>query len=1047
MTGNTSGRGAVHFFTHHRVAANLLMTLMILSGLWALTKLNTQFFPNFALDMATVRVVWSGASAADVEQSITTPLEQELRSVNGLKEITSTSATGVASITLEFAEGTDIGDAVDEVRERVARVRNFPSTAEEPEITQVVRYEPIARLIITGAARLDELREMSYRIKDELLDRGIAKVDITGLPEQEITVEVSSLRLQELGLTLPEIADRIRKLSQDIPAGAAGRDDVGLQLRALAQQRSAAGFAALPIVTTESGTRITVGDIATVTRRAKEGGVTLLLEGKPAVELLLQRTETSDALDAARILDEWLQDTRAVLPPNLHMRTYDESWRLIDERITVLLANGLGGLALVIAILFLFLHGRVAFWVTVGIPTSFLATLALVYLFGGSINMLSLFGLIMALGVIVDDAIVVAENAVANHERGEDPESAAEHGAQRMFYPVLSSSLTTIAAFLPLMLVGGIIGKMMFEIPFVVVCVVAASFLECLLVLPAHMRSTFLHIGRREPARFRQRLDAAFDRFRDQRFRPVVEAAVRNRFTTVVVAVCLFSIALALPLSGRVGFTFFPGVESTIIYANASFTAGSPSERVAQFLDELNVALRAAEEAVGEEMVVTAVERVGTSSSGDASGQRRGEQYGSLIVELTSPDARETRNLQFIREWQERITLPPGIELFTINQRVGGPPGQDLDIRLKGRDATALKQAALELQEKLRSYAGVSGVEDDLPWGQEQLIYHLTATGRALGLTTENMGRQLRAAFDGDLVQVFQTADEEIEVRVRLPDAERNNLAVLNRLQLVAPGGKSVPLQTLVTLEPRKDFEARRHTDGRLAVRVSADVDRSLNNSNRILADLDRTFLPALANRHRIQYSFEGRAADQAETMTDMRNGALLAVALIYIILVWIFASYSRPLVIMTAIPFGFIGAVTGHYVMGIDLTVLSMFGIVGLSGIVVNDSIILIAFYRELREAGVPVAQAIVEAACARLRAVLLTSLTTIGGLSPLLFEGSVQAQFLIPMATSITFGIAFSTVLVLLVIPAILSIVESAVGSIKARASGPPLRVNPSA
>lgn len=1033
----------LHFFTHHRVAANLLMVLMILAGLWGLSKLNTQFFPNFALDMATVRVVWSGASAEDVERSITTPLEQELRSVNGLKEITSTSSTGVAAITLEFNEGTDIGAAVDEVRERVARVRDLPATAEAPEIAQVIRYEPIARLVISGAAQLDELRELAYRSKDELLERGIAKVDITGLPEQEITIAVSSLRVQELGLTLPDVAERIRRLSQDIPAGVVGRDEVGVQLRALAQQRTAAGFAALPLVTAEDGTRITVGDIATIERRPKDGTVTLFLDGRPAVELLLQRTETSDALDSARLLNQWLLDTRPLLPPNLSLRVYDESWKLIDERISVLLVNGLTGLALVVAILFIFLQGRVAFWVTLGIPTSFMATLALVHLFGGSINMISLFGMIMALGVIVDDSIVVAEHAVSNHERGEDPETAAEHGAQRMFHPVLAASLTTIAAFMPLMLVGGTIGKIMFEIPFVVICVVAASLLECMLVLPAHMRATFRRAGHRAPSQFRQRVDAAFDHFRERRFRPLVELAVRYRGTTVLAAGCALVIAVALLASGRLGFTFFPNVESTIIYANATFTAGTPRERVAQFLSELRAALDATQNSLGENVVVSAVERVGTSSSGDASAIRSGEQHGSLIVELTSPDSREVRNLQFVREWQERVTLPPGIELFTINQRIGGPPGQDLDIRLKGGDADTLKRAALELQDKLLTYAGVSGVEDDLPWGQEQRVYHLTATGHALGLTTDNIGRQLRAAFDGELVQVFQTSDEEIEVRVRLADEERNTLAVLNSHQLIAPSGKAVPLQSLVTLEPRKDFDARRHTDGRLAVRVSADVDTSLNNSNRILRELEETFLPELMSRHGITYSFEGRAADQSETMGDMRKGALLAVALIYVTLVWIFASYSRPLVIMTAIPFGFIGAVVGHYVMGIDLTVLSMFGIIGLSGIVVNDSIILIAFYQELREKGLAVYQAIIEAACARLRAVLLTSLTTIGGLAPLMFERSVQAQFLVPMATSITFGIAFSTVLVLLVIPAILSLTESAVERIKSQRGNAPAKM----
>ncbi len=1027
--------GMLGFFTHHRVAANLLMTLMILAGVWGLVKLNTQFFPNFALDMATVRVEWSGATAEDVERSLTIPLEQELRSVNGLKKLSSTSATGIASLTLEFVEGTDIGAALDEVRERVARVRNLPSTAKDPEIAQIIRYEPIARVVLVGGAGRDELREWAYRARDELLDRGVAKVDITGLPAREITIEVTSARLAELGMSFQQVSDQIRRASQDIPAGSAGKNEVAVQVRGLDQQRSAQGFATLPVIVHADGRRTTLSDIGTIEQRARDGETELFVDGRPAAELLAQRTENADALDSARILEQWIEDTRPRLPPSVSLELYDQSWQLINERIMLLVKNGAGGLLLVVLILYLFLNGRVAFWVALGIPVSLLATLGVMYAFGGSINMISLFGMIMALGVIVDDAIVVAENAQTNFQNGEDAETAAENGAKRMFAPVLSSSLTTIAAFLPLMLVGGIMGQIMFQIPFVVVCVVAASFVECMLVLPAHMRHALSHAAARKTNRLRERFDRGFEHFRDHLFHTAVTAAVNNRWTTIVAAIAVFACSIGLLAGGRIAFTFFPGVESTILYANASFTAGTPRDRVEAFLAHLESTLQMAEDSFDEQFVVASVARLGVSTSGDATAQRQGDQYGSMIVELTSPDQREVRGSEFIRKWQSLITPAPGIELFTINQRIGGPPGQDVDLRLMGRDAVNIKRAALELQEKLRGYPGVSGIEDDLPWGQEQLVYKLTSAGRAAGLTTENVGSQLRAAFDGDLVQVFQTQDEEIEVKLSLPQSERNTLATLNRLNIVLPNGSFAPLDSVVTLAHQRGFEALRHFDGRLAVRVSADVDRSLNNANRVLADLQSEYLPGMMARYGITYALEGRAEEQRETMGDMRIGAISALALIYIVLAWVFASYSRPLVIMVAIPFGFTGAILGHYVVGIELTILSMFGIIGLSGIVVNDSIILVSFYQQLREQGHAASSAIVDAVKARLRAVLLTSLTTIGGLGPLLFEGSVQAQFLIPMVVSITFGIAFSTLVVLIVLPAILSVMESVVPYLKAR------------
>ncbi len=1029
---NPPRRDLLAFFNHHRVAANLLMVMMIMAGIWSLAKLNTQFFPSFELDIVTVRVVWPGASAEDVEQAVTRPLEQVLRTADGLHEISSTSATGVSAITLEFEEGTEMGAALDQINERVARVRELPDTAEDPEISRVIRYERVARLVLLGESVV-ELRDLAHRIEDELLDRGIAKIDIRGLPAEELAIEVPQQRLLELGLSLEDLGQRIRSNSHDLPAGVVGDGEVARQLRSLDQQRSLLGFNDLTLASEADGRLVNLGDVADLRRGPQQHQVHLYRGERSAVELTLLRAESGDTLKSAKILEQWLAERGGSLPRGIELAAYDQAWEPIEERINLLLTNGLGGLLLVIVILFIFLDGRVALWVMLGIPISFMATLAILYYAGGSINMISLFGMIMAVGIIVDDAIVVAEESQTQFQRGQAPEAAAEIGARRMLAPVVSSSLTTIAAFLPLMLIGGIVGNILFQIPLVVVCVVLASLLECFLILPAHIRAAFVKNHGLSHSRLRHWLDEGFERLRDRRFLPLVKAAVKQRYLTLSLTVGALIVALSLVASGRIGFTFFPSVEGTLLQANISFTAGTPKVRVDEFLRHLQETMERTEGELGGNLVTFSLSLSGEASSGQGSGTRQGEQYGAMVVELTSPDQRPVSNEQFLAHWRGLIQIPPGMEIFNLSQRMGGHPGQDIDIRLSGADADRLKAAALELQRRLAGYPGVSAIEDDLPWGQEQLVFHINPTGRALGLSTESLGRQLRHAFEGYPVQVFQEGSEEIEVNLRLPLRERHSITALHSLQVRLPSGQYTPLLAVAHLEGRKGFEALRHSDTHLTVRVSANVDRRQNNANRIIRDLEETYLADFSRRHGVSYRYGGRTAEQKETMGEMAMGALMGLVLIYLILTWVFASYSKPLVIMSAIPFGFIGAVFGHLVMGLEMTILSLFGIFGLAGIVVNDSIILINLYQQLREQGMSVTEAVPEAARQRLRAVLLTSLTTIAGLTPLLFETSVQAQFLIPMAVSLTFGLAFSTLLVLLVIPALLSLLESLVHALK--------------
>ncbi len=1013
--------GVIGLFARHKVAPNLLMLVMLLAGVVALFKLNVQFFPKFDLDYATVQVVWPNANAQDVEVSITNPSERVLRNLDGLDEMSSTSSLGLSAITLKFKEGTNMIEAVDQINQRMSELRNLPQDARKPVIKRIVNYEPIAKvLLISEHGDVDEMRPMVRDFERDLLNRGIDKITFSGLPDDEMSVELSQHKLEQFNLSLEEVSNLVSGMSQDVPAGSVGDVDSVRDLRALEQKRTALEFSQMSLVMSDSE-NVALGEVATIERRARKNAPYLTVEGFPAVQMQLQRAENGDTLKSSKILFDWLEDVEPTLPDGMRLVVYDEKWSLVKQRIMLLVNNGIGGLILVILILYLFMNGRVAFWVAVGIPVSFAATLMIMYLAGSSINMVSMFGLIMALGIIVDDAIVVGEDALAHHERGEPALQAAEGGAHRMLSPVMASSLTTVAAFLPLMMIGGEMGNILFAIPLVIIAVIFASLIECFMILPGHLHHALKGVKPVEPNSFRHRLDSGIDHLRHHQFRHVIRWVLAHRGITIATTLALMIFVIGLFAGGRLGFVFFPSPESTKLFAEARFVAGTPADVSARYVDRLHLALLKTEAELEPGII-----RVATVNYNKTNGQT-GPNFGSVNVELVEGDQRATRNVEFVRVWQKNVGLAPGLDALSIESPRTGPPGSDVDIRLSGVAPLLLKQASLDLQGVLTQISGISGVRDDLPYGRDQLIYQLTPQGKALGLTYASLGRQLSDAFSGRLVQIFTDAEDEVEVRVQFPRAEQNTLATINRMQIVTPSGERVALSSVASWSTQRGFDVMRHVDGALAVSVIATIDNNVNNANRILAQLQETTLPELELKYGLNVSIEGQGAQQAETMADMRLGLLIGLAIIYIVLAWVFSSYGWPLVVMMAIPFGLIGAILGHWWMGLDMTILSLFGFFGLSGIVINDSIILVSFYKRLRESGMGINEALEEAAVQRVRAVLLTSLTTVAGLTPLLFETSLQAQFLIPMATAIAFGLMFSTLLILLVIPSMLSLYEN--------------------
>jgi len=1010
----------IRTFVRHPVAPNLAMLVMIIAGVWASSQLTRQLLPAFAINVVTVSVEWPGASAEDVESSLTQPLEDSLVGLDEVRGVTSASRDGRTEINIEYGIETDMGAALDQVKNAVTQVRNLPLTSEEPTVSTVNRNELVSKLVLSGPVR-EQLKPLAKRFERELRARGLSRIDIVGLPKEEISIEIAPEQLNDLNLSLREVADRISVASLNVPAGSVGSRDVARQLRSEDQARSVADFNALPVDAGAGGRLITLEDIARVARRPVEDGVELFANGRPALEIVVSRAETDDAIRVAENLNRWLESVRADLPPNVEIDVYDEVWRTVDERLDLMAANAISGLLLVLAVLYVFLNGRVAAWVAVGIPVSIFAALMALYLFGGTINIMTLFAMIMTFGIIVDDAIVVSEEAVTRFQNGAGPQSAAEGAAARMFAPVAAASLTTIAAFAPLLAIAGPTGSVLFAIPLVVICVVIASLIECFVILPGHLRHSLEGTAGTKPAKWRRKVDAALNRFREGYFRQAVTWAINNRRSTMAFAVAGILLIIGLLGGGRIGFSFFPQPDGTTITASARFVSGSPPERMEAFLQQSMRALQAVEDASGQTFLKLAVARQNENSQGDT-----GAHIGQIAVELTTPDARgEWSNQRIIREWQQRVVQPPGLEYFLIKSS-RGIPGSDIDVALTGLPASELKQVSLELQQRLREFEGVSAVKDDLSYGKEQLIFELSPTGRAIGLTGESLGNQLRASFEGELVQIFQDQGDEIDVRVRLTERNRESLRSLATLPVTLSDGSTATLANVADLSYARGFDDLKHSDGLLTTRVTADVDPQLNNANAIRGILSRTLLPELVAKYGVEWSYLGKAADQSESVGSIGFALPSALIMIYIILAWVLGSYVWPLAVMSVIPFGLVGAIFGHWLLGFDVTMMSIFGLFGLSGIVINDSIILAVAFKRMREKGMSAHDAALAAAEKRLRAVLLTSLTTIVGILPLLFETALQAQFLKPMVISLSFGLLFGTVIVLVLLPATLVGIE---------------------
>ena len=1022
----------LRFFVQHRTSANIIMIIMIVVGVLSIGRLNKQFFPDFDVDLIAVSIDWPGATAEEIDQNIIQLLEPELRPISGVKKVYSKSVEGVGSTRVEFKYGQDIQKARTDIETAVSRI-NFPENSNKPKIVIGEFFDTVTRIVLSGDLTLEELRKNAKKLKEKLLNSGVDKVDIQGLPSEEILIEISQSETARLKLSFNQIANLIRLETKDVSGGSFA--DGSLRVRTVGEKKLVETFKALELRNSISGGRILLKDVAIIKSSVAKSSVLKYVNGKPAVELWVRRSKTSDALEVSENIQEVLTNSKNIIPSSINIQTYNTAANLIQERISLLIKNGVSGLCIVLLVLFLFLSRNTAVWVALGIPIAFLATFGVMFISGQSINMISLFGLIMALGIVVDDAIVVGEHSsYLKTKRHLDSSKAPVVAATRMSVPVICAMLTTVAAFIPLFMVKGVIGQIISAIPLVVCAVLVASLIECFLVLPAHL--AHFDKGMKDESKFRIWFDEKFRMFQEGIFRKFINLTFNYRYVTFMIAIGMFIISVGMMSGGRVLFSFFPTPEADIIIANFKMHSGTTRSKTEKMLDNVEKGLlkTSSQFSMSPDLVKFHMSSLGnrTSFSNDAGSNALGNDLlGSMVVELKTADKRDIRTNQFINAWLANIEKVSGLDKLSIRAPSGGPPGRDLDVRFQGESLKKLKLASNELIKIARTIPGATSLDDNLEYGIQERILSLTNKGQSLGLSISDIGEQVRSAINGIIISKFPKGDEEVTVRLKLSENEQLT-DMMNDLRIVSPFGISFKLRDVVEIKDKLPFSSINRQNGFREVMISGDLFPSLMNTSQARQFLMKNGLPEIAKKYNLTYRFDGRDLEQKETFSDMFLGAIIGLVLIYFILAWVFKAWLRPFSIMIMIPFSFIGAVLGHYVLGLTMSILSMFALLALAGIVVNNSIILVStIERRLEDlkqqdtnADNMINEAIISGVVDRFRPVLLTSLTTIGGLSALMFEKSLQAQFLIPMAATIVFGLGITAFLVLVIVPAMMGI-----------------------
>ncbi len=1031
----------IRWMTGNHVAANLLMMTFVVGGLILGGHIKQEVFPEIVMDRIMITVDYPGASPEDVEEGILLRIEESISSVDGIKEVTATAYEGRGVVVAEIMQDKNADIVLQDIKSQVDGITSFPEDAEKPVVSKLLNLKEVISVIVYGDMTEKVLREKAEEIREDLLSKpGITQVELGGVRNYEISINVSEDNLRKYRLTLGEIAAVIRQSSLDIPGGNIKTKGGEILLREKAKKYTGKEYANINIIANPDGTLVKLGDIATIKDGFEETDLASKFDGKKAAMVNVYRVSDQKPIEISETVKKYIKEKERSLPLSVKLATWNDTSEIFRSRINLLLKNAQWGLMLVFVILSLFLEIRLAFWVMLGVPISFLGALFIIPAFNISINMISLFAFILALGILVDDAIVIGENIFEYRQKGMDISEASVKGACEVAGPVIFSVLTTMAAFLPLAYITGVMGKFMIAVPIVVISLLCVSLVESLMILPAHLASTKRKVERKGITgaieRFRLGFAKKFDNFTNGFYKKSVTSCIRNRYITMAVGLFLLFITIGIIKGGIIKFNFMPDVDGDKITVSIKMPPGTllqDTEKISDMITAkaMETIKQIDEKHPGKQSVFRDIYAMTGGSLGTGGPVGRGggitdSNMAEIALYLTKSENRDISTPEIRKIWRKKVGEVAGADsvIFASNMV---HMGANIEFRLAHKNFSVLEKASEKLKKALSRYPGVSDIEDNFAQGKKELRFKLKPRARAAGLTEIDLARQIRNRYYGAEALRLQLGRNEVKVMVRYPEDLRKNLYDLENIRVMTPAGGEISLKEAAWITEKRGFNEIKRIDRKRVIKVSASVDKKKANSNEIIASIKKGVLKEiLANNPGMSYSMSGEKKEQTDSLKSMRSGFMLALFAIFALLAIPFKSYLQPFIIMAAIPFGIVGAVLGHIIMGYNLSIMSMFGIIALSGVVVNDSLILIDKININRRKNLELHDAVIRASVRRMRPIMLTSLTTFFGLMPMILEKSTQAQFLVPMAISLGCGVMFATFITLLLIPSMYVILE---------------------
>jgi multidrug efflux pump subunit AcrB len=1026
-------------FARNTVFANIVLVLIFLAGGIATMSMIRENFPEFSMDMITISVLYPGADPEEVEEGICQKIEEAIEGLEGIKQYTTQSSENAGSAIIEIKEDYDASDVLERVRTKVNAISTFPVDAEKPVISEFMIKDPVMLLYLSGDMSERRIKEWTQRIKDEIQQLPeVSKVEISGARGYEIGIEVSEERLREYGLTFNMIVDAIRRSSLNLAGGTIRTRGEEIRVRTIGRKYTGEALSSIVVLARPGGEIITLDRVATINDGFTEDPINALINGEPSVLLTVYKTKEEDALVISEAVQQFISQKQMQLPAGAHIKIFYDNTDMLRSRINLLSKNLIIGLMIVFFLLWCFLNARLSFWAGMGIPVSIAGAMAILWAIGGTINMVSLFGLILVLGIVVDDAIVVGEAIYFHRKQGEPPIKAAVEGISEVGMPVIAAVTTSIVTLLPLFYIGGIMGKFISIMPAVVIACLTVSLLECLMLLPAHLshppnpdsKNNNLNPLTRKLEIVHHLTSSGMEWFVAHVYTPLLSKALYWRYISLCIAVSILLLTIGLIKGGILKFEIFPEVDGFIITSTIEFPSGTPSDVTKQSIEKIESALlRLAEHTEtrsGDPLIEDRRAMIGQTMEVMP---RSGPHLGSVQAILLDSKRRGIHIKDLMVQWEKEIGSIPGVKSLTFTGMEAGPSGAPIEVWVQGRDMNDILAAADDLMDRLRMFEGVYQIRSDFSPGKNEMRLELKPEARNLGLTVDDLARQIYAGYYGDEAVRLQRGRDDIRIKVRYTANERRRISDLEKIRIRTRNGHEVPVISVADISFAPGYSTITRTDGMRRVAVSADVDTNKANANEIFSELSSNFFTQLKRQYPgLNVALQGDQKKMRESFDSLFVGYPLAILGIFIIIATMFRSYAQPFIIMFTVPFGIIGAVFGHLLLGYNLSIMSIFGIVALTGVVVNDAIVLIERVNENFAEGMSFFDAILSGGARRFRAIFLTSLSTVGGLTPLIMETDFQAKFLIPMALSIASGIAFATVLTLVLVPSLMALLSDA-------------------